>query len=184
MPSEKSTSEFKRTYHLGGRKYVVFYAPQGMIRDIYIKDWDGSVVKGSMRLNVSKFIMLLRSTDVITQSLAKISQGKNDIDCKIHIGELIYLTCNTPYKVVQIRKWKKNKDNELYPTRDGISLKPNEWHQFVKFCNEMYSERLELYQFIPCLLDPNKLDHDPISCPECSTLFDDSKGIVNVDIPM
>ena len=184
VSSENQSPEFKRTYHLGGRKYLIFHGPQGIIRDIYIKDWDGVSVKTSMSLNVSKFIILLHSTDQLTQSLMRISNGENNIESKIHIGELFYLTCNSPYKVVQIRKWKKNRDDDIYPTTQGISLKPKEWQQFVKYCNEMYSERLELYQYIPCLLDPNKLNHDSILCPECSVISDDARGIVDINIPL
>ena len=78
----------------------------------------------------------------------------------------------------------KNRSDDMYPTVEGISLKPSEWEQFVKFCNEMYTERLELYQFLPCLLDPTKLGHDSISCPECSILSNESRGIVDVNIPI
>ena len=184
LNSEILISEFKRIYHLGGKKYAIFYGPQGIIQDIYIKDWDGAVVKTSMKLNISKFIMLLHNTDSISQNLFKISQGEGHIESKIHIGEMYYLTCNSPYKVVQIRKWKKNKDDALYPTTEGISLKPKEWQHLVKFCNEIYSERLELYEFIPCLLDPNKTNHDSMLCSECSVFSDDSKGVVNVNIPI
>lgn len=184
ITSESLISEFKRTYHLGGRKYLIFYGPKGIVQNIYLKDWDGVSVKASMSLNLSKFIMLLHSTDILTQNLTSISNGDDKIDTRIHIGELFYITCNSPYRVVQIRKWRKNRDDNLYPTTDGISLKPKEWQQFVNYCNEMYSERLELYQFIPCLLDPNKTNHNSLTCPECSVVSDDARGIVDVNIPL
>ena len=99
--------EFKRTYHIGGKKYVVFHGPEGIIEKIYFKEWDGKRTTSGLSINISKLIMILHNSDYINQALVKICNDQPGIDVKVHIGELFYLTCNSPYKIVQIRRWKK-----------------------------------------------------------------------------
>ena len=36
---------FKRTFHIGGDKYIIFTADKGVIDQIQIKEWDDKVVK-------------------------------------------------------------------------------------------------------------------------------------------
>ena len=33
--------EVRKTYHIGGSKYVIFHGTKGFIENIYVKDWDG-----------------------------------------------------------------------------------------------------------------------------------------------
>ena len=181
---QSGLSQFKRTYHLGGKKYAVFYGPNGIIEEIHIKEWDGKKVNSSITLNVPKFVTYLHNTEYLSQSLKKIVDGQGEIEVKVHIGELVHLTCNSPYKVIQFRRWKKNRDEEIYPTKDGISLKPKEWEEFVKYSNQIYGERLEIFKCTPCLIDPNQPNHDSLTCAECSVLHQESRGLVEIDIPL
>ena len=126
-------SEFKRTYHLGAKKYAVFHGGQGLIEKIHLKEWDGKTVNSSVGLSVSKFVMILHNSEFVSQQLARICMGDKNIEVKVHIGELFYITCSSPYKVVQFRKWRKNKDDQLFPTKEGISLKLKEWEEFLKY---------------------------------------------------
>ena len=79
---------------------------------------------------------------------------------------------------------KKNREEKFFPTRDGISLKLKEWEDMLKFANQMFGERLELFQCTPCLIDPNQSNHDPLTCIECSHLNFEAKGEVSIDIPL
>ena len=184
VKSVQSNSEVRKTYHIGGTKYMIFHGVNDVIESVYFKDWDGKKVGSSLKLNLSKFVMILHTCDVISKSLDKICVGDKDISEKVHIGELFYSTCSSPYKNVQIRKWRKNKDDELFPTRDGISLKAKEWRELVKYSNQIYSERLELFQTVPCLLDPTISGHDSLICQECSVLSQDARGVVDMMIPL
>ena len=182
VKSNQSNGEVRKTYHIGGTKYMIFHGFNDVIESVYFKDWDGKKVNSSLKLNISKFVMILHTSDAISKSLDKICNGDKDISEKEHIGELFYLTCSSPYKNVQIRKWRKNKDDELFPTREGISLKSKEWRELLKYSNQIYSERLELFQTVPCLLDPTLTGHDSLLCQECSVLCQDAKGVVDVII--
>ena len=179
-----ASPEFKRTYHLGGKKYAVFHGPNGLINQIHLKEWDGKTITSGMSLNLFKFVTFLHNTEYVTQTLKKIIAGDTDVNLKLHIGELVHITCNSPYKIVQFRKWKKNREEELYPTKEGISLKPKEWEEFVKFSNQVYGERLEVYKCTPCLIDPNQANHNALTCPECAVFQQEARGLVDVDIPL
>ena len=80
--------------------------------------------------------------------------------------------------------------DQLFPTKDchflkdGLSLKLKKWEEFLKYANEMYGERLELFRCTPCLVDPTQADHDSLTCRECSVVNQESKRIVGVDIPL
>ena len=38
-PNEGKEGIIKRTFHLGGSKYIIFHGSQGLIRNIYLKEW-------------------------------------------------------------------------------------------------------------------------------------------------
>ena len=70
----------------------------------------------------------------------------------------------------------------MYPTKEGMSLKSKEWQDLIKFINEVYAERLELFKHVPCLLDPTILNHNMLTCVECGSTNADALGIVDIDI--
>ena len=97
---------------------MVFYGPSGSIEEIYIKEWDGEkVTKEGVRLNLSRFLMILHNAEIIDHTIDKILKGAQDQDTKIHIGASYYPSPNSPYKTVAIRVWKKGGTGELFPTK-------------------------------------------------------------------
>ena len=176
---------YKRSFHIGGKRYLIFAGPNGVIQNIYFKDWDGQkVLNEGIVLNIPRVMMIMHFGQQITNELDRISSGTKDIDLKKHIGGGFYLSVNSPYKYVGIRKWKSNSSGTLYPTSEGVSLKAAEWREALDIINKLYTERLELYQCVSCILDPNKPDHDSKSCAECGHLDTTAKGEVFVDIPL
>ena len=60
---------YRKNYHLGGRKYVIFYGAAGIIEEIYIKEWDGEkVTMEGVKLNLSRFLMILHNVEIIERS--------------------------------------------------------------------------------------------------------------------
>ena len=176
---------YKRSFHIGGKRYVIFAGPNGVIQNIYFKEWDGhKVLNQGIVLNIPRIMMIMHFGQQITNQLDRITSGAKDIDIKKHIGGGFYLSVNSPYKYVSIHKWKTNSTGTLYPTSEGVSLKANEWREALDIINKLYTERLELYQCVSCILDPNKVDHDSKTCAECSHLDNSDKGEVFVDIPL
>ena len=181
----QSNVGYKRSFHIGGKRYLIFTGPNGLIQNIYFKEWDGQkVLNQGIVLNIPRIMMIMHFGQQITNQLDRITAGTKDIDLKKHIGGGFYLSVNSPYKYVGIRKWKTNSTGTLYPTSEGVSLRATEWREALDVINKLYTERLELYQCVSCILDPNKPDHDSNSCVECSHLENSAKGEVFVDIPL
>ena len=43
----------KRTFHIGGAKYVIFHGTQGLIEHICVKEWqDGEVINAGIKRTV------------------------------------------------------------------------------------------------------------------------------------
>ena len=181
----QSNTAYKRSFHIGGKRYIIFAGPNGLIQNIYFKEWDGQkVLNQGITLNIPKIMMIMHLGQQISNELERITSGAKDIDVKKHIGGGFYLSVNSPYKYVGIRKWNTNSSGTLYPTSEGVSLKATEWREALDVINKLYTERLELYQCVSCILDPNKPDHDKKTCTECSHLDTNAKGEVFVDIPL
>ena len=197
LPPHQSTAEYeqrideghmeviKKTYHIGGKRYLVFHGRYGQIEDIIIKEWDGEkVTNPGVKLNISRFLMILHNAEVINQSMERILKGEREISKRIHLGGGFYLTCNSPYKTIGIRLWKNNASGQLYPTTEGQTLKFTEWEEFVKISNKMFSERVELFIHIPCLMQSDKEGHNKLTCPECGQFDPKPMGEVSFDIPI
>ena len=60
-----------------------------------------------VKLNLSRFLMILHNAEIIDHTIDKILKGAQDQETKIHIGASYYLSANSPYKTVAIRMWKK-----------------------------------------------------------------------------
>ena len=98
---------YRKNYHLGGKKYAIFYGERDLIDHIQIKEWDGKVVlKEGVKLNRSRFIMILHNVEIINHTLEKILKGEEGLNSRIHIGGSYYLSVNSPYKTVAIRMWR------------------------------------------------------------------------------
>ena len=176
---------YRRTFHLGSKKYVVFHGEVGQVQSIHLKEWDGqNVTNPGIKLNISKLVVLVHFSEIINQALQAIVKGDKAIEKKVHVGGSYYVACNSPYKSVGIRKWKTNAKGDLFPTTEGISCKPKEWEEFLKVCNQMYSERMELYTYVPCLIQPDQPQHNRLTCEECGHLDESARGEVDVEIPL
>ena len=107
------------------------------------------VTNKGVHLDISKIVVMMHYGEVMSNEVEKTIKGDAEVDKKMHIGGGMYPTSPSPYKTVGIRRWKKNNMNELCPTSEGKSLKLNEWRECLKIVNKMYSEKIELYTFIP-----------------------------------
>ena len=54
-----------------------------------------------------------------------------DTDFKAHIGEHIYVSVKSEYKVVDFRRWfLPDVNQDVVPTKRGLSLRFKQWKQF------------------------------------------------------
>ena len=111
-------------------------------------------------------------------AIQKISDGKKEVDSSYYLVSCIYVTCAFPYRNVSIRFWKMA-NGKKYPTPQGISF--NEWNEFIKVAQRMYTEYSEIYTREPCILDEDRSRHDINTCEECKTAMETScRGEVKV----
>ena len=74
---------------------------------------------------------------------------------------------------------------QKYATPQGISFRFNEWNEFIKVAQQMYSEYSEIYTCEPCILDEDRSGHDVNTCEECKADMETScRGEVKEDIPL
>ena len=150
-----------------------------------LKEWDGEkVTMEGVRLNLSRFLMILHNVEIIDNTIDKILKGAQDQDTKIHIGASYYLSANSPYKTVAIRVWKKGATGELFPTQIGISLTVNQWREFCKISNKLHAERMEIFTFIPYIIQPEKNGHNKLNCIEFIDIDQAPMGEVDFNIPI
>ena len=71
---------FRKNYHLEGKKYAIFHGETDLIDHIQIKEWDGKVViKEGVKLNRSRFVMILYNVEIINHTLEKILKGEDGL---------------------------------------------------------------------------------------------------------
>ena len=94
----------RKNYHLGGKKYAIFHRERDVIDHIQIKEWDGKVViKEGVKLNRSRFVMILHNVENIKHTLKKILKEEDGLNSRIYMGASYYLSVNSSYKTVAIR---------------------------------------------------------------------------------
>ena len=85
-------------------------------------------------------------------AIEKISDGKKEVDSSYYLGSGIYVTCPFPYTNVSIRLWTMA-NGRKYATPQVFLFRFNEWNEFIKVAQKMYSEYSEIYNCEPCILD-------------------------------
>ena len=97
--NEVNPTVIKRTFHLGGSKYVIYQGSHGLIENIYLKEWENGEVKNQgIKLSVPKLVVILHYVEFIMAAIEKISDGKKEVDSSYYLGSGIYVTCAYPYK--------------------------------------------------------------------------------------
>ena len=86
-PNEGTEAVIKRTFHLGGSKYIIYQGSHGLIENIYLKEWeDGEVKNQGIKLSVPKIVVILHFVEFIMSATRKILEGKETVDSSYHIG--------------------------------------------------------------------------------------------------
>ena len=76
-PNQGGQAFIKGTFHLGGTRYVIYQGSQGLIENIYLKEWEGGQVKNEgSRLSVPKLVVIYHYVEFIMYAVQKISDGK------------------------------------------------------------------------------------------------------------
>ena len=175
----------RKTYYIGGQKYVIFWGNKGFITDIYIKEFANlKVINEGVHLNIPKMLVILNCVDYMKEPISRINNGEKDINVKHHIGAGYHISCNSPYKNVGIRLWEKSISGKIFPTQKGISLKFPEWTELLRVFDDIFLTHQEVYTASSCLIDKEKPNHDASQCEECISMEMPPLGEVNIIIPL
>jgi hypothetical protein len=119
-----------------------------------------------VELNVSQMACLLMVSDHIDVLINDIIQEK-EIDFTSHLGSGKYVTLNSKYHSVDIRKWIVIQGEEKpIPSAHGVCFLFEEWDIFRSFLSEVEALPGIKEQLKPCYLSH---DHfiDTLACNEC-----------------
>ena len=92
--------------------------------------------KKGIALDLRRFKSLLLRMDEIREAVSKLIGGEK-VNERIHLGDAIFVTVQSPYRCVQIRRYYSLDGKEL-PGRKGIVIRcGDEWANFSKGMNEV-----------------------------------------------
>ena len=91
---DEAQAVIKRTFYLGGTKYVIYQGSHRLIENIYLKEWEGGEVKNQgIKLSVPKLIVILHYVEFIMAAIQKISDGRKEggLQLLLRLWHICYL---------------------------------------------------------------------------------------------
>ena len=80
--------------------------------------------------------------------------------------------------------WKTGCNGAFFPTKVGLTLNSKKFQEFSKYGNKNFSDRIELFTYIPCMLQADTEGHNKFTCVECMRSDAPALGEVDFDIPL
>ena len=77
-------------------------------------------------LTRDNWTFLLTLVDAVDTAFKQIANNEPDVHMSYHLGDNVYLTLDSPFKVLHIRKW-FDADGSMRPTLKGVTLRQHEW---------------------------------------------------------
>ena len=94
--------------------------------DIYQRDWDtGTRLDRGLFLTRKQWLTLTTFAPRLVDSLKKVKAGQT-IQTIEHLGQDINVSVNSPYPVINVRLWEKDK-----PTKQGFTLRQHEFDHLL-----------------------------------------------------
>ena len=108
--------------------------------------------------------------DAIEQAITDVKDDR-DTDFKAHLGENIYVSVKSGYKVVDFRRWFLPDGNQdVIPTKRGVTLRFNQWKQLndvMAYVEMVWGEHLREIEYCETKTDhSNQLAY--LSCTKCN----------------
>ncbi|XP_069109811.1 uncharacterized protein [Argopecten irradians] len=160
--------------HIGKEVYVVanMFRGETLIHiRTYGKREDGTTfpTKKGIALNPTRWKRLVdRCSGTIDDTIEKVKKGEL-VDIKLHLGGNLYVSINSGYGCVNIRRWymPKDEDGGLVPTRQGIALNFEQWDKLkdcmlllpdfigdelddVRLCEDTHHNQMEMIECFDC----------------------------------
>ncbi len=119
----------------------------------------------SVEISVGKWHHWVKIESGLRDQMQELMRG-NQIEVKLHLGGLMYLSLSSEFRCVQFRQHyikEQNGGRRICPSKSGISMSFREFYYFLKHMHE-FDRKLIMYKgFKPCYT----LRHHSSSCSEC-----------------
>ncbi len=160
---------------LGNGRYLVVSEWKGQTR-INLREYisyEGSdtlyPTKKGVCLTLENWMDLKMIIDDIAKELSQLN-GSEEVNYSQHIGSNVYVTVATQWPNVDIRQWWLPEGNEeVVPTKKGLSLRPVEWEKLVKLAETLHKVVPELAYAIPCIMrGDHQNQQGMLACSHCN----------------
>jgi hypothetical protein len=159
-----------RRFEIGTNRFLIHSLYRGDVK-IHIRQFDPFPSKIGVCFTPLRLAAFRNKLDEIEEGVKLLRAGK-PVDLKLHVGGLVYVTIQSGYFIVNIRKYfiPENQIDEI-PTRSGIALKLNEWDKLKECLVELLLLAPEIEAVQPCY---SSFDHANVitmmDCEECNPL--------------
>ena len=125
--------------------------------------------KSSVTFPACRWKLLMQYFADIQEGVDKL-QNKEHIKFFTHLGAGFYVSVKSGFKCVDIRRFRRAKNEQLLPTIDGLSLRLCEWNTlFSDVSKKMDANYPAMNDVVLCA---DQLDHcnqlGYLKCPECN----------------
>jgi Transcriptional Coactivator p15 (PC4) len=163
------TAELRR-FEIVKNRFLIHSLYRGDVK-IHIRQFDPFPSKIGVCFTPLRLAAFRAKLGEIEEGVKLLRAGR-PVDIKIHIGGQVYVTIQSGYFLVNIRKYytPENQADEM-PTRCGIALKLNEWDKLNQCLAELLRVAPEIRSAQPCYMSFNHADIiTMMDCEECNPL--------------
>jgi hypothetical protein len=154
----------------------------GQQRYFRLSDWNGAPrvdirewlengiapTKRGLSFPLQRFKVLMVSKDCIDQHLQRLIKDE-DVSYELHLGGNVYVSLQSPLRIIDIRQRFLDSAGVLRPTRRGVALRVKQWEQLKGLFLRLEQLLPEIVDMIPCFLSPDHQNQQgALMCPECN----------------
>ena len=124
-------------------------------------------------ITLQRWHRMKQNEDAIRSQLKELFAG-NPVECRLHLGGLLFFQISSKYKNVQFRQYAiPAKGTRMYPTKFGISMSLPEYYYFVNLVDKFTDHIQAMKTLAPCYYEESHSQ----SCMECFPIKRDNSGV-------
>lgn len=135
----------------------------------WLQEYSGRWVKTAegVSLTLSRWVNFLSEADAIKGAISGM-KAQHVMKLKRHLGGNYHVSVTSPYRVVEVREWRRDEGDKLQRGWKGITLQFPEWEELMLLADTIVSVLPEIKDTIPCYM---RGDHQnqmgALNCAEC-----------------
>ena len=161
------------TMEVGINRINRFTYPGGDYIECFRKEVGTDDVGQAISIPLQRWHKMKLNQDAIITQLKELFAG-NPVECRFHLGGLLFFQISSKYKNVQFRQYQiPQRSTRMFPTKFGVSMSLSEYFYFVHLDEQFVSLIPAMESITPCYEDPN---HSEL-CMECFPVKRDNCGV-------